>query len=290
MNRRRLHEQVGNVLAARLGPTESIEHVVGVWAAQAPPGAATFFTRRRPHAVALTATRLVVLEPARPRTFEPVVDRPYGELTALRRGTPGLLRRVAFTAGDRAWFVEFRRRDRAAANALVERLGTAAADASSNPTSPSPRPPEWAAALEPPPATTPDPPAPAAPPRPEPSPDAVLRVLAMGDPAAVPLLAELASNGFPAPPDPLPVVDRLSVRSVAGAMQSGTATTTAAQRWAVVVQRALRSATPPLELDRDDPFPDQLVGAIKALAALRPDDDPAASARHVEAILAGETR
>jgi len=137
--------------------------------------------------------------------------------------------------------------------------------------------------------TTPSPPPPETPltgpisPRPE----MLLAVLAMGDPSAVLPLANAVQGGFPPPPDPVPKVDRLSVRNVVNQLLDGRCTAVDAQRWASVVQRAVRLPQPPLMLDPFDPFPDQIMAGIAELAGFTSTTDVAAASQRVIAAIEG---
>lgn len=293
MNRQILHRRVEADLSPRLGPGERIVGIAPAWAASAPPGLATLLTRRRIHAVAVTTDRLAIYElGGRGATFDAVVDRAYDKLTLLGRRTLAPLVRVSVLDVSTPWLVEFRPRDRKLARAVLDALDghlpaepAEAAAGLAEPAAASSAAASDPATEEPVPA-----PPPLAPGFNAPTPEAVLAVLAMGEPDAVALLVQTAGAGFPPPPDPLPVVDRRSVRHVAAQLRTGQSSPTEAQRWAVVVLRAATTQPAPLVLDPDDPFPDQLHGALRVLRGLGPGTDPEAAAAEIEAVLDGRAR
>jgi len=266
-------------LGARLGPGERIVDVVPAWVAQAPSGLATLVSRRRIHAVAVTTDRLAVYEIVRSRV-EPVVDRAYDKLSNHSARFARPLPRVSFEDAGTPWLIEFRPRNRRLARTVIESLDGRAAKTSADvdfdepqdqPTTATPR--------------SERPPLPSA----MPTPDAVLAVLAMGEPDAVALLAQVSERGFPPPPDPLPIVDRRSVRQVANHLRQGRASAAAAQRWAAVVQRAASMHPPPLAYDPDEPFPDQLHRALGYMLTLDPSVSPQRAADEIEDLVDGRS-
>lgn len=270
-------------LGARLGPGERMIDIVPAWVAQAPPGLATLFSRRRIHAVAVTTDRLAIYEVGPRGGLEPVVDRAFDKLVKRAQRFARPLARVAIEDASTPWFIEFKPRHRQLARTLANSLDGHTADTTESPSDQTPT------ADGPSPTTRGGPPRPPLPP-PLPTPDAILAVLAMGEPDAVALLAQVSERGFPPPPDPLPIVDRRSVRSVARHLRQGTATGASVQRWAAVVQRAAAMNPPPIAYDHDDPFPDQMHRAIGYMLTLDPSIDPGRAADEIDDLLDGRSR
>ncbi|MFZ4585460.1 MAG: hypothetical protein ACOYNI_09575 [Acidimicrobiia bacterium] len=320
MNRTTLRAQLESTLGPHNSWGEAVVATALVWSAQIQTRRGTLFARRRRRALLLTDKRLRLYDVASKGQLVPVVDLPFADVAVGRVRRFRLMVAVQCFLADTTWVFEFRPRDRQIARVFVDTVDTApglddddldddgfgngapapAADATPDlvATMPvgAPAPTPASAPLTPPPLALnplgfpPPPPAPTPPPAPAgPRPEMLLTVLAMGDPSAVPALAEIMQGGFPPPKDPIPKVDRLSVRNVANQLRERRCSVTEAQRWAAVVQRALRAPNPPIILDPFDPFPDQLVAAIVALGGLTSMSDPDATAEQVLAAIEGRS-
>lgn len=287
MNRKALRTTLESTYGPHNSWGERITDTALVWAARAEPGVSTLVSRRQRRALLLTTKRFLLLRPVEHgKRFATLVEEPLPkvEVAGVRRVRPMV--QVRLLIATEPWIVEFRPRDRRIASGLVDALDRSAKPAEATPAAAAePEPEPEPAAAPPPPEPPPAPVAPGAAGGPAPRPEMLLTVLAMGDPSAVPAFAEAAQSGFPPPPDPRPLVDRLSVRNVANRLRERTCTPTEAQRWAAVVQRALRVPDAPLVLDPYDPFPDQLAAGILVYLNLDANSDPDdAASRAIAAI------